>query len=299
MSLRNLMAAVVLGVSLLSLSGCETEKTPIKKVASIDESVIYQMDMFTSAQKELDAWAEKRSKELADQAKNKKTDEEKAELFKTYQAELEIKTNETLNPLKEKARVAVANAAKKQGATVILDKKIVVYGVPEITDEVKKLLESGAELKYPEENKEQEADKAPIGYFDQDIVRNLKIFKEVEGELYQERARLLQKMREELTKAEQAGNKVSPAEIQAMTKSVEARLESLQQQRMAPLVKQVTDSVEQVAKAEGLSLVLDTQHVMYGGRNMTEMVVDTFLKNVSKGPEGDATPEATATPAGE
>ena len=296
MSLRNMALAAALGVSLLFGAGCEKEKTPIKKVAAIDESAVYQLEMFTNAEKELDKWAEERSKKLAEEAKGK-SDEIKAEMFQTFQAELEIKQNETLNPLKEKARAAVANAAKSKGVNVVLDKKIVVYGVPDLTEDVTTLMQSGQELTYPDDNTE-EAKKSPIGYFDQNIVRNLKVFKEAEGELLEERNRLLQRMGEELKKAEQEGNKPSPAEIQAMQKAIEARLGSLQQQKMAPLLKSVSDSVEQVAKDEGLSLVLDTQHVMFGGRNLTELVVDTFLKNVGDG-AGKPTAAATTAPAGE
>lgn len=296
MSLRNMALAAALGVSLLLNTGCNTEKAPIKKVAAIDESAVYQLEMFVNAEKELDKWAEEKSKKMAEEAKGK-SDEVKSQMFQEFQAELEIKQNETLNPLKEKARAAVANAAKSKGATVVLDKKIVVYGVPDLTEDVTTLMQSGKELTYPEDNAE-DAKMSPIGYFDQNIVRNLKVFKEAEVELIEERNRLLQRMGEELKKAEQEGNKPSPAEIQAMQKAIEARLGSLQQQRMAPLLKSVSDSVEQVAKQEGLSLVLDTQHVMYGGRNLTELVVDTFLKNVGDG-AGKPTAAATTAPAGE
>lgn len=298
MSVRRIVVAAALGVSLLFASGCETETPPIKKVASIDEAKVYSLDMFTQAEKELNEWAEKRSSELAEQAKDK-SDEEKAKLFQEFQAEHDIKTNETLNPLREKARAAVATAAEKKGVTVVLDKKIVVYGIPELTEDVTSLLESGQELSYPEEDADKVND-APIGYFDQNIVRNLKVFKEAEMEIFQERNRLLQKMSEELQKAESEGQKPSPAELQAMQKSIEARLESLQQQKMSPLIKAVTDSVEEVAKSEGLSLVLDTQHVMFGGRNLTEEVVDTFLKKASQSssaaPSSSSSDEQTTTP---
>jgi outer membrane protein len=302
MRLRNIALSVVLGVSLLFAAGCETEKAPVKKVASIDESVVYQMDMFTNADKELEKWADEESKKRQESVKDK-SDEEKQAAFQQFQAELEIKTNETLNPLKEKARAAVATAAKEKGVTVVLDKKIIVYGVPDITEEVQTLLKSGNELTYPEDT-EEAIKKAPIGYFDQNIVRNLKVFKEAEMELFQERNSMLTRMRDELKKAEEAGNQPSPAEIQAMQKAIEARLESLQQQKLTPLLKAVNDSVEEVAKQENLSLVLDTQHVMYGGRNLTELVVDNFLKKISGGgsspaAEGTPAPAATATPEGQ
>lgn len=304
MRLRNIATAVVLGVSLLFAAGCETEQAPVKKVASIDESAVYSMEMFTKANEELDKWAQEES-EKRRIAVESKSDEEKQKAFQEFQAELEIKTNETLNPLKEKARAAVAMAAKEKGVTVVLDEKIIVYGVPDITEDVQTLLKSGNELVYPEDS-EEEMQKAPIGYFDQNIVRNLKVFKEAEMELFQERNAMLTQMREELQKAKDAGREPSPAEIQAMQKAIEARLESLQQQKLTPLLKAVNDSVEEVAKQENLSLVLDTQHVMYGGRNLTELVVDTFLKKISGGASSGATestpapaPAATATPEGQ
>lgn len=306
MNLRNIAVAAAIGASLMLNSGCQTETAPVKKVASIDESAVYEMEMFTKARKEVDEWGKTKSEEMAKEVE-KASDEDKAKKFQEFQAALEIKTNETFNPLKEKVRAAVARAANDKNFTVVLDKKIIVFGVDDMTEDVKQLLESGAEITYPDD-KQEEIEKAPIGYFDQNIIRQLKVFREAEAEVVQERERLLQSVREELKKAEKAGKKPSPAEMQAMQQSIEARLESLKQQKSAPLLKAVSDAVDQVAKEEDLSLVLDTQHVMYGGRNLTELVVDTFLKNVSKGkaeaetasPESKSmAPEPAATPPSE
>lgn len=298
MSLRNMALAAALGMSLLFHAGCKTEQPPIKKIAAIDETVIYDLEMFKKADEELSKWREDEYKKRGEAVKGK-SDEEKAKAFQEFQAELEIKTNEKIKPLKDKARAAVASTAAKHGIEVMLDKKIVVYGVDDLTEEVKTLLTSGSELTFPEEKPDQ-FDKAPVGYFDPSVVRSLKVFKEAEGEVMAERDRMLKAIGEQLEKAKNEGNAPSPAEIQAMQKQVEARLAALQEQKMAPLVKAVTDSVEDVAKSEGLSLVVDTQHVMYGGRNLTENVVERFLKRVSgKVDEPGASPTPDAAPAGE
>jgi Skp family chaperone for outer membrane proteins len=138
-----------------------------------------------------------------------------------------------------------------------------------------------------------------IPNFDQDVVRNLKAFKEADLAIAQERAAALQKIQAEI---ERTGRQPSPAEAQALKQSLEARLQAMQEQKMGPLVKAVTDSVAEVAKSENLSLVLDTQHVMHGGRNLTEQVVDNFLKKVdgagatAQNPADGETPAAPATP---
>lgn len=298
MRLKNMALAAALGFSLLFQAGCNTEKPAVKKIASIDESVIYDLPMFTDADKKLKEWRDAEVKKRT-KALEGKSDEEKQKAVQEFQQELEIKTNETIKPLKDKARAAVATVAAKNGIEVMLDKKIVVYGVDDLTDQVKETLGSGAELTYPEE-KEGQFDKAPIGYFDPEVVRSLKVFKEAQLDLLQERDRMLKAVRDQLEKAKKDGKEPSPAEMQAMQKQVEARLQALEEQKMTPLVKAVTDSVEEVAKAEGLSLVVDTQHVMYGGRNLTENVVEKFLKKVSgEGGKSDSgsKPDAGATPA--
>lgn len=284
MSLKKFAMAAGLSLVMLLGAGCSQEGQAVKKVASIDETVIYKLDEFTKAEADLKKYAEEKKKEL--QAKGKdKSPEEQQKLSQEYQAAIQVKQNELMNPLKEKARAAVANAAKDKGVNVVLDKKIVVYGVPDITDDVKSLLTKGGELVYPKE--ETDVDAAPIGYFDQNIVRSLKVFQQAELELMQERNKLLQEW-----KASLDGKQPTPAEIQGMQKTIETRLASIQEQKFSPLLKAVTDSVEEVAKKEGLSLVLDTQHVMYGGRNLTENVVDTFLKKVGADPANADTVES-------
>lgn len=308
MSLRNVALSMGLSLTLLFGAGCgeggvgaaKGPSAAVKKVASIDESAIYGMDEFKKGKETLDKWAqtegEKRRKALEG-----KTDAEKEEAFRQFQLELQKKEAEVLNPLKDKARAAIAITAKEKGVTVVLDKKIVVYGVPEITEDVKAVLAKGGKLEYPKE--EIDPTQSPIGYFDQDVVRNLKAFKAADIEIAQERATQIQKIQEEYKKQ---GRQPTPAEMQNIQQTLEARLQAMQEQKMGPLIKAVTDSVADVAKKEGLSLVLDTQHVMHGGRNLTEQVVDNFLQKVdgaaattAQAGATPATPTAPATPASE
>ena len=64
MSLRKVALACGLGAALLFGAGCENAgggggapSAAAKKVASIDEAAINEMDEFKKAQKELDKWA--------------------------------------------------------------------------------------------------------------------------------------------------------------------------------------------------------------------------------------------------
>lgn len=302
MSLRKVAFACGLGLALFFGSGCEntgggggSPSAAAKKVASIDEAAINQMDEFKKAQETLDKWASDEVKKRQKQVEGK-SDAEKNAAFQEYQLDLSKKQAEMLNPLKDKARAAIALVAKEKGATVVLDKKIVVYGVPDITEDVKAKLTAGDKLEYPKE--EIDPTQSPIGYFDQDVVRNLKVFKEADIAIATARVEQIKEMQKRF---QQEGRNPTPQEMQSMEQLLSARLQALQEQKMGPLIKAVTDSVADVAKEEKLSLVLDTQHVMHGGRNLTEQVVDSFLKKVDGGGAaagGSPSPAAASTPEG-
>ncbi len=302
MSLRKVALACGLGLSLLFGSGCDnagggggSPSAAAKKVASIDEAAINQMDEFKKAQETLDKWAEEEVKKRQKQVEGK-SDADKNAAFQAYQLELSKKQAEILNPLKDKARAAIALVAKEKGVTVVLDKKIVVYGVPDITEDVKAKLSGGDKLEYPKE--EIDPTQSPIGYFDQDVVRNLKVFKEADIAIATARVEQIKEMQKRF---QQEGRNPTPQEMQSMEQILSARVQALQEQKMGPLIKAVTDSVADVAKEEKLSLVLDTQHVMHGGRNLTEQVVDSFLKKVDgrdTSPGGSPSPNTASTPEG-
>jgi Skp family chaperone for outer membrane proteins len=48
-------------------------------------------------------------------------------------------------------------------------------------------------------------------------------------------------------------------------------------ERLGPLLKKVSDTVEETAKEQGLVLVLDQENVMYGGVNLTDAVTKKLL----------------------
>lgn len=290
-----LLAAITLGLLLVG-AGCGGGD-PVKQVAALDEEAVYSLPAFVTAKADLKVWVEEEAKKLEAGLQDKKLSDEKKKLMvQEYQTKVSQRTNEVLNALRERAEGAVAVVAREKGALVVLDKKIVVYGVPEITDEVKKVF--GDKEKFGEEDKlslppEEDTSKAPVGYFDQSVVRSLKVFQAADQEVDNERRRLMEEFRKALEGLEK---KPAPTELKAMQDNVRLKLEAFQEQKLAPLIKAVNDSVEEVARTEGLSLVLDKQHVMYGGRNLTNEVVDTFLKkagalNEEKAPEGAATPK--------
>ena len=110
-----------------------------------------------------------------------------------------------MEPLQQRQEAAILKASRDHKLTVMLDKRIVVYGVADYTDEVKKTFQSKEEIKVGDEV---DTSNSPIGYFDQDVVRSLKVFQTVESKVLQKKIELTKKL-------ESAKGKLSDDEMQA------------------------------------------------------------------------------------
>ncbi len=296
------MALCCLSLSSLGLTGCQgggggaqpgVSAAAAKSVGAIDQEVLFKLPEFEKANKEVEAEAKKiqaqLEKELPTQGQPTK---EQIQKIQEAQAKVEKLGNSKLDPLKTRMEAAILSVSRAKKLTVVLDKRIVVYGVPDITEDVKKAFQAPGDLKTGDEV---DTTKSPIGYFDQDVVRSLKVFQQVEMDLYRKRSDM---MKEFQGKAKS----LSPAEQEMLKQEFTIKLDAYKEQLMTPLVQQVNDSVKEVAQAQGLSLVLDKQHVMQGGRNMTSEVVEVFLKKASGSPSKPVStpaPAASATPGGQ
>ena len=75
--------------------------------------------------------------------KNYMNDEQKGQLYQTMQGEMAKKQEEIQKGLKDKVDNAVNSVASTKGLSLVVDKRVVLYGGTDITDQVaKKLSES-------------------------------------------------------------------------------------------------------------------------------------------------------------
>lgn len=241
-------------------------------VGCVDQDKIFAAKQFQDAQKEYESY----SKEISDAYNQKSrgmTQEKKTELMDAYKLQLDQKRAVILNPLKKKVENSIAYTSRKNNVEVILDKKIAVFGVKDLTEEVIKNFESGKEFKTELSGGKNNA--SPIGYFDQDVIRNLKAFRDMDEKL--------SKIYEEMQK--EAKDKINKAQAQDKIKMLE-RYELDFGRKRAELYGPISDLVgkvvEKISKEKGLSLVLDRNSVMYGGLNVTDEVVKEFRAQTEK-----------------
>ena len=262
----------------------------VKAVGSLDEDEVATLPEFKKAKEDLEKFTNDVEKTLPKPSPNQRMTPALESQIREARLKVQQEENKKLNPLKTKVEAAIASVARSKGLMVVLDKKIVVYGVPDITEEVKKAFEAPGDPKLTDEV---DTTKSPIGYFDQEVVRALRAFQEADMDIYRKRTELLNKYGKRAKDPH-----LKPDERNMLEQSFRLELENYQQQVMTPLTQKVNDAVKEVATAEGVALVLDKQHVMHGGRNMTNEVVEAFLKKVGGAAASSSTAPAHALPSG-
>lgn len=238
-------------------------------VGSIDKAMIDGTDEFKKAYDDLAKLDQDLRKKLEKEGEGKNR-EEQARLIIKYKQEYDKTRNLTLNPLNARVEAVIAKVAKSKKMMVILDKNIVVCGVQDITPEVIKVFQNEKNITPPDIVT---FPGSPIAYFDQTVVLQLEVFTKARNKI--------QKMRDDMIKELDAKMRAlrTERERQELAQQYGMAFEEEKRKILEPLMNSVKKSVEEVAKQENLSLVLDKENVMFGGRNITDPVIKAFLRS--------------------
>ncbi|MBM3462793.1 MAG: OmpH family outer membrane protein [Armatimonadetes bacterium] len=271
-----LAVVVVIGVVLYT-KGKDIVKSPDgpQQVAMLDQEAIYAMPEFKSAKDNLEKLSNDLQKQLVekvgDAGKPKMSMEEAENLRLQMREKLEQEQTKQLKPLYDRVTAAIAYLAVERGYRVVLDKKIVVTGVVDVTDEVKKRFQESKDATMPKEAPEAESH---VGYVNQEVIAQLRLYKEAQ-------ARLMEYYQSQMKDvAEQAKKKaLSQEDRERLQQELMQAFQVKQAEEFKPVNDKVNEAITAVAKEKGLSLVLNNTHVMWGGRNLTDDVIKKLVNN--------------------
>ncbi len=143
-----IFSGVIALVFVLSIAGLAVMQTgnpanaaPSSNIGVVDMSRIITPDNqdAVEAQKQLQQAGEDMQKQFEEQSANM-TDEEKQELFQQMQGEMNKKREEIFKNMKDKVDAAIGSVASMKGLSLVVDKRVVLYGGTDITDQVAKQL---------------------------------------------------------------------------------------------------------------------------------------------------------------
>lgn len=133
------LSAILLAVFVLTFAVGAGVAAAADKVGCIDELyVLSQSDKFQKAQESLQKLSVTKTN-AAKAAFDKETDEKKkAQIVQNVQLELREAENKAISPILSEINGVINKVAKSKGVTIVLNRRFVLYGGVDITEEVVK-----------------------------------------------------------------------------------------------------------------------------------------------------------------
>jgi outer membrane protein len=108
-------------------------------IGFVDQSVLATVPAFTQANQQLQTFGNNLRQQFIGRARGA-SQAQQQQLAQEFQAQLADKQREVLGPIFRKAQIAVASVASSKNLSVVVDKRVIIYGGQDITASVRDLL---------------------------------------------------------------------------------------------------------------------------------------------------------------
>jgi len=241
----------------------------ITDVGTISQTSLASLPPFVAANRQLTGIAAQFQQQEAAQMKAATSDAQRQQIQLGFSQRFTDKQNEILGPLIQRVQLALADVSSTRKLSVVIDRRIVVYGGQDVTSDVVHLFTGTAAIP-------QAASTPPpseIGYVDQTVLDSgLPKVKDANTAFtaYAQQQRTIF-----AAKLQQAKTAAAKAQISA---DFNKALSDEQNKLLNPLVKQVRGVTASIASKKHLLVVIDKGDVIFGGTDITQDVKDALSK---------------------
>lgn len=265
-SLTRISLAILL--TIVSIGAPQVLAADVTGIGFLDQNALANVPSFKDANKKFVAFRDQLQREFMSREKNIHNQQDQAKLTNEFQGRLAQRQRELFGPLFAAAQTAVASIASSKSLSVVVDKRIVIVGGQDITQNVVDLLNSPGAPVPPVSTP------APstVGWVDQSQIDQLDQFKKAQSQFVQ--------FGEDQRKAAQAKlkNAKTDADRNKIYADYQKAMDDKRKEVVQPLVDQTRSAIEGVAKKKGLLLVIDRSNLIYGGTDVTSDVVAALKK---------------------
>jgi outer membrane protein len=234
-------------------------------VGFIDQGQIGGLPAFVQANRQLADFGADLQRRYMARARGASQGEQQR-LAAEFQSKMADRQRQVLGPLLGKAQVAIASIASSKNLSVVIDKRIVVFGGVDITNQVRDLLTGVGDPVPPVST----PPPSSVGYVDQAQIDAVPKLKSASDDFAKFKAD------QDRTTAEKLKGAKNDADRNAILKDYQKVLGDRQAQTLKPLSDKTRDAIAQVAKKRGLILVVDRGDVVYGGTDITSDVTSAL-----------------------
>ena len=231
----------------------------ITDIGYVDQEALAQVPRFASANRELVAYKAQLDRQFAQQVRGARSPSDQARIAQDFQNRFAERQRQTLGPLFARAQVAVASVAASKGLSVVLDKRIVVFGGRDITKDVIDLVTGFADPVPPVNT----PPPSRVGWVDQTQIDALPKVKAAEDAFAKYQAD-----QQKIAQDKMRGAKNDADRSKVMT-DYQAAIAAEQKKDLQPVIDRTRGVVADVARKRNLILVVDRNNIIYGGTDVT------------------------------
>jgi outer membrane protein len=255
-SLPRISLAAVLLAGLVAPAAIAAD---ITDVGYVDQAALASIPVFANANRALFAYKSQLDRQFNTALRGARTDADKQRISMQFQQQYLDKQRELVGPLFQRAQLAIAAVSASRNLSIVVDKRIVIYGGQDVTRDVETLFAGTQAIPPPA------ASPAPseIGYVDQTVLDNIPKVKAANDQFTAfsttQRALFAPKLAQAKTDDEK----------RQVYQQFNKTLADKQDELLKPLIEQTKNATASVAANKKLILVIDRGDVVYGGTDIT------------------------------
>lgn len=251
--------AFAFGVAILAVPAIGA--TDIIDIGSLDQNALAVLPSFQAANRQMAAFGSSLQRQYQGRAAHA-SQQQQQQLAQEYQGKMADKQRQLFGPLFQKAQVAIASVASSKNLSVVVDKRIVVFGGQDITPNVRDLLTGVGDPVPPVST----PPPSKVGYVDQQAIDATPKVKAATEDFLK-----FKSDQDKLAGGKLKGAKTD-ADRDAILKDYRKTLDDKQNATLKPMIDTTRNAIGDVAKAKGLILVIDRGNIVYGGTDITSDV---------------------------
>jgi outer membrane protein len=237
-------------------------------VGYIDQADVANLPVFVSANRQLANYKAQLDVQFNNQVKRARTDADKQQIALQFQQQLSDRQREIVGPLFQRAQLAIAAVSGSRNLSIVVDKRIVIYGGQDITKDVEAVFASSQAIAPPAAT----PPPSEIGFVDQTVLDGIPKVQTANNAMNQYETTQRQVYSARMAQAK------SPSDKQQIMQEFNKLVSDKQDQLLKPLVDQTRTATADVARKKNLILVVDKADVIYGGTDITTDVQNELVK---------------------
>lgn len=237
-------------------------------VGYIDQAELANLPVFVAANRQLAGYKSQLDAQFSGQVKHARSDAEKQQVAMQFQQQLNDKQREIVGPLFQRAQLAIAAVSASRNVTVVVDKRVVIFGGQDITKDVEAVFASPQAIQPPAAT----PPPSEIGFVDQNVLDGVAKVQTANSTMTQFESTQRSIFSAKIATARSASDK------QQILQQYNKTISDKQNQLLKPLVDQTRTATSDVARKKNLLLVLDKADVIYGGTDITTDVQNELSK---------------------